>query len=157
MADTRQVKEAKATYKALCDALDRRNWHYTKEEEKLLIRFNVTGDDLEMSFVMFVDAERALVRLMSWLPFNATNNPDAVSRAVLQANYRMIAGSFDFNYKDGAIAFRLNASYKGAVLGDGAFNYMINVAANTVDEYNDELMMLDKGQITIEQFMKKHA
>ncbi|MBR2023540.1 MAG: YbjN domain-containing protein [Clostridia bacterium] len=157
MADKKQLKEAVATYKALCDALDRRKWKYTKEEEKLMVRFNVSGDDLNMSFVMFVDADRALVRLMSWLPFNATNNPDAVSRAVLQANYKMIAGSFDFNYKDGAIAFRLSASYKGAVLGDGAFNYMINVAANTVDDYNDELLMLDKGQITIEQFMKKHA
>ena len=155
MADKKQLKEAMATYKALCDALDRRKWNYKKEEEKMLVRFNVSGDDLNMSFVMFMDADRDLV--MSWLPFNATNNPDAVSRAVLQANYRMIAGSFDFNYKDGAIAFRLNASYKGAVLGDGAFNYMINVAANTVDEYNDELLMLDKGQITIEQFMKKHA
>lgn len=157
MADKKQIKEAIETYEALCGALDRRNWKYTKEEEKLLVRFNVSGDDLTMSFVMFIDATRSLVRLMSWLPFNATNNPDAVSRAILQANYQMIAGSFDFNYKDGEIAFRLNASYRGAVLGDGAFNYMINVAANTVDEYNDELMMLDKGQITLDQFMKKHA
>lgn len=157
MADKKQIKEAVATYKALCGALDRRNWKYTKDEEKLLVRFNVSGDDLNMSFVMFVDADRALVRLMSWFPFNATNNPDAVSRAILQANYKMIAGSFDFNYKDGAIAFRLSASYKGAVLGDGVFNYMINCAANTVDDYNDEMLMLDKGQITLDQFMKKHA
>lgn len=157
MADKQQLQEAMATYNALCTALDNRNWHYTKEDDKMLVRFNVTGDDLEMSFVMFIDAERRLVRLMSWFPFNATNNPEAVSRAILQANYKMVAGSFDFNYKDGAIAYRLSASYQGAILGDGVFNYMINCASNTVDDYNDEIMMLDKGHITLEQFMKKHA
>ncbi len=156
MADKKQLKEALATYKSLCSALDKRKWNYTKEEDDLLIRFNVTGDDLQMSFVMMIDADRALVRLMSWLPFNATKNPDAVSQAILLANYKMVAGSFDFNHKDGAIAYRLSASYTGAILGDGVFNYMINCAANTVDDYNDELMMLDKGHITLAQFVEKH-
>ncbi len=152
-----KMKEAVATYKALCTALDNRNWKYTKEEDKLMVHFNVSGDDLKMSFVMMVDSDRRLVRLMSWLPFNATKNPDAVSQAVVLANYKMVAGSFDFNYKDGSIAYRLSASYAGAILGDGAFNYMMNCGANTVDDYNDELMMLEKGDITIDQFMKKHA
>jgi hypothetical protein len=152
-----QLRDAMATYEALCEALDNRKWKYTKEEKDLLVRFDVAGDDLQMSFLMMVDADRRLVRMMSWLPFKATKNPDDVSCAILQANYRMVAGSFDFNYKDGSIAYRLTASYQGAILGEGAFNYLVNCAANTVDDYNDEFLMLEKGEITLEQFMKKHA
>lgn len=157
MAEKRELMDALATYQTICDALDNRNWKYQKDEEKLLVRFNVSGDDLQMSFIIFVDIDRQLVRLISWLPFKATKRVEDISCAVLQANYRMVAGSFDFNYKDGAIAYRLTASYQGAVLGEGAINYLIDCSANTVDDYNDEFLMLEKGEITLEQFMKKHA
>ena len=47
--------------------------------------------------------------------------------------------SFDYNIRDGSITFRMTASYRESVIGEGLFNYMIDCAAATVDEFNDKL------------------
>ena len=95
--------------------------------------------------------------MVSYLPFTVKKNAGAVARAIAQVNYTMVAGAFEYDYTDGSVCFQMCASYTGALLGEGAFRYLVNVSANTVDEYHDELLMLEQGEITIEQFMKKHA
>ena len=69
MSDEKKMILARRTYEMLCDALDARSWNYSKEEEKLLVHFGVNGDDIPINFVIVVDAERQLVRVMSPLPF----------------------------------------------------------------------------------------
>ena len=69
MADEMKRKKAEEVYGVLCQALDDRQWHYEKEAEKLSVRFNVSGDDLSMRFLMMVDEQRDIIRLFSWMPF----------------------------------------------------------------------------------------
>lgn len=52
-------------YDTICAAIERREWKYQKDEERLVINFGVNGDDIPMQFIMVVDAERQLVRMMS--------------------------------------------------------------------------------------------
>ena len=154
MAEVNMTK-AKETYAVLCKMLDSRDWHYEKLEEDLVIKSGVKGDDLPIEFIMRVNPKNEIVSFISWLPFKAEESKRIdVALATTIANYGIADGSFDFNLSDGTILFRLTSSYRGSVLSEDLFEYMIVVAASTVDEYNDKFFMISKGMLSIQQFIE---
>jgi hypothetical protein len=60
-----KMERAKKVYATLCEALDDRNWKYENVDDELLVHFTVNGDDLPMQFIIFVDVDRQLLRLLS--------------------------------------------------------------------------------------------
>ncbi|MBO5788919.1 MAG: YbjN domain-containing protein [Clostridia bacterium] len=158
MADARQLKKAQEVYQTLCDALEARQWSYDKDTEnpeKLYVRFTVNGEDIPMRLTLFVDANRELVRLMSFMPFNIPEDKrEILAIATCEANYKMADGGFDMDLDDGAILFRMNASYRSSLVSESMMQYMISCTCSTVDRYNDLFLMLGKGAITLSQFMQ---
>ncbi len=154
MADVQQAKQVFAT---MVKMLDGRGWHYQKDEENLIIRSGVTGDDLPVEFIIVVDAEREVVRFLSKLPFSMPEDKRVDGAiAVCVANNGMVNGSFDYDIGDGDIVFRLTTTFKsGSILTEDVFEYIIMVSASTVDEYNDKFFMLAKGMITVQQFIEQ--
>lgn len=149
---------AQQVYNTLCDALDARNWHYNKTEEKLAVTFGVNGDDLPMEFVIIVDEKRQLVRLMSMLPYKMPEDKRVEGAiACIVASYGMVDGSFDFNMEDGAIIFRMTASFRESQLGQGLFTYMIDCSCAMVDRYNDKFLAVGKGIMTIQDFLTSES
>ena len=74
--------------------------------------------------------------------------------ALNQINYTLVDGSFDYNYEDGRVIFRLTSSYRESLISKELFGYMIACLAVTVDKYNDKLLVLAKGGTTLEDFLK---
>ena len=129
---------------------------YEKEEEKLLVHFGVNGDDIPMQFILVVDEDRQLIRLMSPLPFNMSEEKrmdGAIATCV--ASFGMADGSFDYDLTDGQIVFRMTASFRGSIIGDGLFQYMISCACAMVDKYNDQFLAINKGVMSINDFIEK--
>ncbi len=156
MDEVKNQKLAEQVYKTLCDAIDNRNWRYTKEEDRLLVRFGVSGDDIPMQFVLVVDAKRQLIRLMSPLPFKmseAKRMEGAIATCV--ASYGMADGSFDYDLSDGTIVFRMTASFRESVIGEGLFQYLISCSCAMVDKYNDQFLAIDKGLMSITDFIAR--
>ena len=155
MADARQMKQANTVYGTLCDALNAREWHYEEDKEKLTIRLNVSGDDISMRLIFIVDADRQLLRLLSFLPFKVKEDKRTeLAVALCETNYAMADGGFDMDLSDGSILFRMNASYRDSIIGEDLVQYVISCACHTIDKYNDRFFMLAKGMITIEQFVE---
>ena len=155
MAGEINLKRAQQVYKDLCDKLDEMKLRYTKHEKDLVITFTVTGDDLPMQFVLNIDAKRELIRLISPLPVQFTGEKKVEACiATSQANYTLADGSFDFDFKEGTIYFRMTSSYVDSLISKDLFAYMISVACLTVDEYNDKFLMLSKGMLALEEFFK---
>lgn len=143
------------TYNTLCDALDARNWRYSKNEEKLAVSFGVNGDDLPMEFVIIVDEKRQLVRLMSMLPFKMPEDKRLDGAiATMVASFGMVDGSFDHNLEDGTIMFRMTASFRESKLGQGLFAYLIDCSCAMIDRYNDKFFAISKGMMTIQEFLE---
>lgn len=154
MADEKKMELARQVYQTLCDAIDRRNWRYGKDEEKLLVHFGVNGDDIPMQFILVVDADRQLIRVMSHLPFKMSEGKrmeGAIAACV--ASYGMADGSFDYDLSDGTIVFRMTASFRESVIGEGLFQYLISCSCAMVDKFNDQFLAIDKGLLSIADFI----
>lgn len=155
MAEELDMKKAKEVYGALTRMLDERDWKYDKDEENLRIISGVRGEDLPIQFIVEVKPQQQVVQFISPLPFHMPEDKrvdGAIAACV--ANYGIVSGCFDYDISDGEIRFRLTSSYRDSVLGDDLFEYMIMVAAGTVDNYNDRFFMLAKGMMNIQQFIE---
>ncbi len=156
MVDEKKMELAKQVYQTLCEAIERREWKFGKHEEKLLVHFGVNGDDIPMQFILIVDAERQLIRLMSPLPFKMSESKrmeGAIATCV--ASYGMADGSFDYDLSDGTIVFRMTASFRESLIGEGLFQYLISCSCAMVDKYNDQFLAIDKGIMSIADFISK--
>ena len=156
MVDEKKMELAKQVYQTLCEAIERREWNFGKDEEKLLVHFGVSGDDIPMQFILIVDAERQLIRLMSPMPFKMSEGKRMEGAiAVCAASYGMADGSFAYDLSDGTIVFRMTESFRGNDIGEGLFQYMISCSCAMVDKYNDQFLALDKGIMSITDFIAK--
>lgn len=156
MVDEKKMDLAKQVYQTLCEAIERREWNFGKDEEKLLVHFGVSGDDIPMQFILIVDAERQLIRLMSPMPFKMSESKRMEGAiATCAASFGMADGSFDYDLSDGTIVFRMTASFRESLIGEGLFQYMISCSCAMVDKYNDQFLALDKGIMSITDFIAK--
>lgn len=156
MVDEKKMELAKQVYQTLCDAIERREWNFGKDEEKLLVHFGVNGDDIPMQFILIVDAERQLIRVMSPLPFKMSASKRMEGAiATCAASFGMADGSFDYDLSDGTIVFRMTASFRESLIGEGLFQYLISCSCAMVDKYNDQFLALDKGIMSITDFIAK--
>lgn len=155
--NNKDFKAAKRIFDDYCKALDDNGWKYDKDESDLTISYSVRGDDLPMQFIIIIDSERQLVRVLSKLPVTAP--PERITDiaiAVSQTNYMLADGSFDLNVLNGSIYFRMVASYRDCVLSREAYLFLINCATQIIDEYNDKFDDIAKGNITGKEFIAKY-
>ena len=147
--------EARALYKTLCQTLDNMKWHYNKEEEKLIIRTSAVGDDLSMKLMIKIDADRQVMYLKSPMPFAIPDHVrDTMAKAILYANYSMLNGSFEFDFSDGYLAFKMVIPYMESILSEKVCHYMIILSCNMTDKFNDKFQALVEGRMTIAEFEK---
>ena len=154
MVDEKKMELAKQVYGTLCAAIERRDWKFDRDDDKLVAYFGVNGDDVPMNFVIAVDAENQLIRLMSPLPFKMSEEKRMEGAiAACAATYGMADGGFDYDLSDGEIVFRATACFQNSQIGDGLFQYMISLACAMVDKYNDQFLAIDKGVLSISDFL----
>ena len=154
MSGEKELKQAQAVYKALCDMLDDHNWKYDKDESELSISSGARGDDLPIELRIRVDAQRKLVTLLSQMPFDVPENRrNALAVAVSEANSTMVDGNFDYNYLTGKIIFRMTTSFLDSLIGKELFEYIFSCACYTVDEYNDKFLMVAMKDMSVDQIL----
>ena len=156
MAEEMNMRKAVEVYNTLIHMLDTRDWKYEKHEDQLLIKSGIRGDDLPIEFIVLVKPRNQVVQFYSSLPFRMPEDKRVdAAIAVCVANYGLVDGSFDYDISDGEIRYRLTSSYRESTLGEDLFEYMIMVAASTVDQYNDKFFMLSKGMMSVQQFIEQ--
>ena len=136
--------------------MDSKGLKYEKHPEDLVVTLTMHGEDIPMPMVLNVDAKRDLVRLISLIPvvFEGDKRIEgAIATSML--NYRIADGSFDFDYAKGRVMFRLTSSYTDSLISKDLLEYMEGVSCYTIDDYNDKLFMLAKGNLSLEAFFKK--
>ena len=155
MSEELNMKKARQVYESFHGMLDSKRWRYDKNDEEMTITTGVKGDDLPIDLFVSIRPRQEIVHLRSVFPFHVPQGKRVdCAIAVAVANYGLCDGSFDYDVNDGEISFRLTSSYRESTLGNDLFEYMLMVSAGTVDDYNDRLLKLSKGEITLQQFIE---
>ena len=150
--------QAMRAYATIIAMMDNDNLKYSRDDENLHIDLGFDTEDLEVKIKFVIDEERELVRIFSFLPFKFPEDKrveGAVATCV--ANHGMVNGSFDYDFSDGELLFKLVNSYKGDCFSEEAARYMLGVAVSTVDNYNDRFFALAKGLMTLKDFVDKEG
>ena len=157
MADNNLIL-AQQVYGKLISALTARNWTFDREDSKLQVRFTVHGDDLPMNMVMSVDADRQLLRLLSLVPVTMDEDKrmeGAIATTV--ASFGLADGSFDYDITTGTIGFRQNVAFHNSDLSENLLQYMISWALAVIDKYNDKFLAINKGYLSLEDFINSET
>ena len=150
-----KMERAKKVYATLCEALDERNWKYEKVDDDLLVHFSVNGDDLPIQYIIFVDVDRQLIRLLSHMSFDMSEDKRIDGAiATCHATYGLRDGSFDYDLSDGKIVQRMTSAFLDNEVPVSVIQYMIDFTGAVVDKYNDKFFALNKGFLTIEKFLE---
>ncbi len=151
-----KLQRAKKVYENLCTAMEKRGWPFNRNDEMLSIQCGAQGDDLPMEIKVIIDAEKELIMLLSRLPFVVPEDKRFdVAVAASVTNDRLVDGSFDFDISNGRMFFRLTSSFIESEIGEELFVYMIMVSCKTIDDFNDKFFMLEKGMLSLENFISE--
>lgn len=158
----KEEKKALDVYETMCSVLERNGFDIAKEgkddDGDYTVRFGAIGDDLPMEFVMFVDPDRSLIRLMSLMPFKFRPEKRVEGAIVTSAaNTIMVDGNFDYDYETGQIIYKETSSYMDSLISEELLMYMIKLACNMVDEFNDKFLMVDNGSLSVEEFLERYS
>lgn len=148
-------KQAELAFKAICKALDDDGWHYEKDVDKMVITCGARGDDLPIPLRIAIDADRALLRMSSYVNSVPEGKRTEAAVVICAINYRLVSGCFDYDIRDGEVSYRQAISFADSVLSGAMCNYLLYCVCSTVDEYNDRIADYLSGNISFEDIMKK--
>ena len=150
-----KISSAKNTFATLCSMLDNNEWKYEKDEENLCIDCGAQGEDLPIPIKIRIDAERQIILLLSLIPFSVNEDKRMETAvAVSIVNNLLVDGSFDYDITTGDLYFRMTNSFIDSDISEEAFKYMLYCSCMTIDEYNDKFLMLSKGLLPLDSFLK---
>ncbi len=153
--DELKLQNAKTAYTKLCESMDALEWNYTKNEENLVIECSARGEDLPMDLVIRCDVEMQLIQIFSHLPFSVPEDKLLDFAVVISViNNKMVDGCFDYYITDGNLFFRMTNSFMDNTLSFETIKYLVFCSCATIDSYNDKLLMVAKGMLTMEQFLE---
>ena len=154
MADNNKVEQGKAVFSSLRRVLDKNQWQYKMNEENLSITCVAKGEDLPIDLVIKVDAERMLVILLSRMPFTIKDELRIEAAVAVSAvNNILVDGCFDYDITNGEIFFRMTNSYCDSTIGTDVLEYLVYCSCHTIDDYNEKLLLLSNGTLTLESFI----
>ena len=146
--------QARSVFDTLCQTLENHHWHYLKNSEQLYIACEAQGEDLPMKIRVYVDPERLLVTLVSYLPFRVPEAlRDDFALLICQLNYRLLNGAFDFNYRTGKLGFRMTNSFQESFISQELFTYMLFISCRIIDQYNDSMLRITQGTLDVHSLL----
>ena len=149
-----KAARAKKANSDLCTHLDAIGLKYTRHDDDKVITLIMNGDDLPMEMILAVREKQEVIQLLSYIrPKTPEDKCIDAAVAVNVANYGLIFGSFDYDISDGEICWRAVLPYCDSAITKDQVNYLVMASAAAIDRYNDRFLMLNKGMMTLEQFI----
>ena len=151
-----QSIESLNAFRAIIRHLEGNKFKFDANEDKLIIRMTVHGDDLPQPTIIRILDDKQILQIISPIPGNIPEDKriDAAVAAAV-ANYGIINGSFDFDMTDGEVRFRVAHCFRDSELSEKVIRYLLGITFYTTDKYNDRFFMLGKGMMSLSDFIQK--
>lgn len=161
MTEQERIQATEQNADVLIAMLEHNHLKYQIAEQtpqRTYVKIHFTGNDLPMTLHIMLRTDKQIVSVISPMPFRMKEEviPDA-ALGVAAANHGLIDGSFDLNLYTGEIRFRLTSCFRGTVLSEELFSYLMYISAETVDRYNDRFKGLNDGTMDIQSFLDADA
>lgn len=136
-------------------ALTAHGWQYHTLDDAPLVHFTVVGsagtypcwaavnDDAEQCSVFVVFPHRV-----------AADRRAAVAELLTRANYGLAIGSFEMDFSDGELRFRVSVDVEGGTLTTTMVQTMFDAALWTMERFHDPVMRVVYGGIAPEQALE---
>lgn len=149
-----KLQKAAELYRMMADVFEEAELVFQREDENLLIRLTMHGEDIPVSLIFKIDAEREVIRAFSPLPFDM-NEDKRLEGAVItcEATNRLSVGCFEYDLSDGSILFRMTTPYHGSTITKEHFLLLLAIMTATMDKYNDRFLAVNKGVMSLEDFL----
>jgi hypothetical protein len=155
--DEKKLRDAKNVYETVIRTMDKRNWHYDRDDEKLFIRFGVKGDDMPMDIRIQITPDLNRLYLISEMPFEVqSEHQNEIMKAVLKINNKLPFGMFDYGLESGKLLFDFSNCYNDCLVGEELISFMLDYSTFMIDKYNDQLLMVSKGAIGPDDIDRKN-
>ena len=152
MIDEKMIKQGQTVFNTICKAFDANGWHYDKNEEDLLVSCEAQGDDLRVDVNMKVNIPLQLISFYSYMPFEVPQDRRVeMALAVTMINYVLVDGSFDYDFVEGTLLFRMTSGFTSSLIGQELVEYMLYVSCRTVDDYNEKLEKIANGKMSLQE------
>ena len=152
---TPNLAAAEAVYSTFRKVLDDMQVIYTEHKEDNVITFGYKGKDMNHDIIIFVNPESETFRIVERLPYDIPEDKIIdVALAASLVNSRLMIGGFTYAL-DEHLNFEVAQSYAGSLVGEAAIKKCLFAVFVCVEEYDDKFMALNKGYITIKEFMQE--
>lgn len=144
---------AAAIYTTLCDSLNDDGVPFIKDPGDYSVRIKMQGECLPVGLTITVEPGRYIVSFISGLPFRvAMERRREAAVAISIVNNLLTLGSFDYDFRDGSIIFRMTLNYSDSLINRDALSYTTFLTCKTVDIFNGNLMMYTGGAMSLDDF-----
>lgn len=141
-------------YKALLSFLDQKGWKYSTQEGELIVHLGFVGEDIPMPIIFDVDENVQILKVISIMPFGVSEEHFLdMSMATTYVNSHLPFGTFMLDMEHKVLSYRNSTCFIDGEIGAETFDLLIDVACTQIDRYNDRFFALEKGMLTLEDFI----
>lgn len=156
MIDNQEKFQAKKVYDIVCKTTDNIDGllEYEKDVKEYSVSFITKGEDIPIPVTISVNEKKEVLLAYSVIPIHIPRERfvDFV-RVVNEINNRLTVGYFDYAMELGHIVFRITNSIRGLEASEEFVLYILELLTSTVDYYNDLLMLIKNGDLSVEEFL----
>ena len=151
-----KIKAAEELYALICDTVKQRNFEHKQNPSEKSVELVVNIDDRTIRPEIYVDPENELVGFFYYVNcgFGITKCLDgAVAAGTVTAKLQY--GSFDFDYSNNAVIFRLEIPYTLSQISSETINLMLDYTITAINSYEQDFIDLSHGKIDLDVFLAK--
>lgn len=149
------TQKATAVITAITDYMDETKLKYDADHEKNTVFITVTGDDFPVTLMFSVNAENNRVETYSRLPFEIKKEKAVdVAMAIAAINARIAYGKFCLYFDKGVCSYENNEYLTGVEGFSSEYGkVLVATAYSIIEEYNDKLFAVNKGLMSVKDFL----
>ncbi len=125
--------------------LEEDKWNYNQEEkdDHNAVYFSYTGKQGKLNTTIIVREPMEVICVYSRLELTVTEEKlAAAAEFICRANYGLLIGNFELDFRDGEVRYKSSADLEGAVAGATVFRNLLHANLSTADRYHKALKRL---------------
>jgi hypothetical protein len=135
---------------------ERDGWPIWPLEDQTAFSTRYAGENGRFNCLARVREEQSQFLFYSTCPVNVPEDKRAaMAEFITRANYGLILGNFEMDYRDGEVRFKTSIDVEGGELTDGMLRNLTYANVLTMDRYLPGMMTLLYGDATPEEAIAK--